>query len=330
MKKKQIIGLVVAAVLFVVTGAVSMATETFSEKLIEENSFLSFFNGQISVEDEMNEVPEEEYIAIVEVLGTIQEETDDLMYISGSYLHTTTMQYLNDLMEDENNKGILLYVDSPGGTVYESEELYLKLQEYKEVTGNPIWVYMAHYAASGGYMISMSADEIYANPNTTTGSIGVIMSGYDLSGLYEKLGIEYFSITSGENKDSSQMTESQMEIYQEQVDEYYERFVDIVEEGRDMSEEEVKKLADGRTYTAKQALALDLIDKIALYENMKDEMTMKLGVEEFYHEEMDFYTDDWMSFFFKLKELIPKSEAQILKETAAEMESGVPMYYAEP
>ena len=330
MNKKQIIGIIAAAAVFVVTGASSMALESFSDKLIEENSFLGFLKDEINAEEEVEEAPEDEYIAIVEVLGTIQEETEDLMYSSGSYLHTTTLEYLDTLMEDDNNKGLLLYVDSPGGTVYESEELYLKLKEYKEVTKKPVWVYMAHYAASGGYMISMSADKIYANPNTTTGSIGVIMSGYDLSGLYEKLGIEYFSITSGEYKDSSQMTEEQMEIYQEQVDEYYERFVDIVEEGRGLSEKEVKQLADGRTYTAKQALELGLIDSIALYDDMKDEMSKELGVEEFYLEETDKYMDDWTSFFFKMKELIPKSEAQILKETAAEMESGVPMYYAEP
>lgn len=97
------------------------------------------------------------------------------------------MNYIDELMDDSNNKGILLYVDSPGGTVYESEELYQKLKEYKETTKRPIWDYMAHYAASGGYMVSMASDKIYANSNTTTGSIGVIMSGYDMSGLYKSL-----------------------------------------------------------------------------------------------------------------------------------------------
>ena len=127
-------------------------------------------------------------------------------------------------MGDGNNQGILLYVDSPGGTVYESEELYLKLKEYKEQTGRPVWDYMAHYAASGGYLISMAADKIYANPNTTTGSIGVIMSGFDMTGLYEKLGIRYVSITSGDFKDSSKMTDEQIAVYQEQVDEFYSKF----------------------------------------------------------------------------------------------------------
>ena len=92
----------------------------------------------------------------------------------------------------------------------------------------------------------MAADKIYANPNTTTGSIGVIMSGFDMTGLYEKLGIRYVSITSGDFKDSSKMTDEQIAVYQEQVDEYYNKFVGIVAEGRGMAEEDVKTLADGR------------------------------------------------------------------------------------
>ena len=325
MKKKQLIALVVAVALFIVTGIASVLTNTMSEKLMGD----TMGNIFSSVEEEAS-APSEDYIAIVEVVGTIQEETEDLLYSSGSYLHTTTMDYIDELMEDKYNKGILLYVDSPGGTVYESEEMYLKLKEYKEVTKNPIWVYIAHYAASGGYMVSMPGDKIYANPNTTTGSIGVIMSGYDLTGLYEKLGIEYVSITSGDYKDSSQLNDEQIALYQEQVDEYYGRFVEIVAEGRNMSEKEVKKLADGRTYTAKQALKHGLIDEIALFEDMKDAMSKELKVDEFYLEENDSLEDEWMSFFFKVKEMMPKSEAQILKETALEMESGVPMYYAEP
>ena len=230
-------------------------------------------------------------------------------------------------MDDSNNRGILLYVDSPGGTVYESEELYLKLKEYKETTGRPIWDYMAHYAASGGYMVSMAADKIYANPNTTTGSIGVIMSGYDMSGLYEKLGIRYISITSGENKDSSKMTDSQIDIYQEQVNEYYNKFVDIVAEGRKMTADDVRVLADGRTYTANQAKENGLIDEISLYDDMVDVMCEELGTYEFY--EMETQTGMLSSLLLKVEKLVPKSEAQILKETAASMESGVPMYYAE-
>lgn len=324
MKKKQIIGMVVAAVLFIAIGVSSVVTNTLSQKALEGSVKEIMTLG----EETKSEAPDEDYIAIVKVEGTIQEQTEtDVFETASGYQHNTTLEYIDDLMEDSNNRGILLYVDSPGGAVYESEELYLKLQEYKEKTKRPIWDYMAHYAASGGYMISMPADKIYANPNTTTGSIGVIMSGYDMTGLYEKLGMRYVSITSGKNKDSSKMTDEQIAIYQSQVDECYESFVDKVSKGRNMSVKEVKKLADGRTYTAKQAKKNGLIDEISLYDDMKKAMSEELGVDEFYQPEVE--EDIFSQLFSKVSELVPKSEAQVLKETAAEHESGVLMYYAE-
>lgn len=322
MKKKQIVGLVIAVVLFIITGVASVLTNAFSRQLFEESV------GDIITGSYEFNPPVNDYIAIVRVEGTIQEQADTNAFGEAvGYQHVTTLDYIDNLIADSSNVGILLYVDSPGGTVYESEELYLKLKEYKEKTGRPIWDYMAHYAASGGYMVSMAADKIYANPNTTTGSIGVIMSGYDMSGLYEKLGIRYVSITSGANKDSSQMTDEQIAIYQEQVDEYYNKFVGIVAEGRSMSAEDVKVLADGRTYTANQAIENGLIDEIALYDDMVSEMRDEFGTVEFY--ELEATQSVLASFLSKAEKLIPKSEAQILKETAASMESGVPMYYAE-
>lgn len=322
MKKKQIIGLVVAAALFIVTGAASVLTNTFSQRILDSTVSETLAGGlEFSP-------PAQDYLAVVSVEGTIQEQTSDSVWsTAGGYLHTSTMEYLDRLMEDENNKGILLYVDSPGGTVYESEELYDKLMEYKTVTNRPIWCYMAHYAASGGYMAALAADEIFANQNTTTGSIGVIMSGYDLSGLYEKLGIQYFSITSGEYKDSSQMTQEQMDIYQSQVDECYQRFVQKVMDGRDMSEEDVRALADGRTYTAQQAKENGLIDEISTWDAMYGYMLQETDSITIYQPSQS--ENILASLFSEVKNLVPKSEAQILKETAEEMESGVLMYYAE-
>ncbi len=324
MNKKQTIGLVVAAGLFILIGVSSVLTNTFSQKALDESvkEALSLTGGM-----EFN-APKEDYIAVVNVVGTIEEQIAAGVFdTEQSYRHTTTLNYIDRLINDSNNKGMLLYVDSPGGAVYESEELYRKLQEYKEKTGRPIWDYMAHYAASGGYMVSMPADRIYANPNTTTGSIGVIMSGFDLTGLYEKLGMRYISITSGKNKDSSKMTEEQIEIYQSQVNECYEDFVEKVSEGRNMPAEEVKKLADGRTYTAKQAKANGLIDEISLLDEMKAEMSQEFGIYEYYQPRAK---DNLLAeLFSKASSLVPKSEAQILKETAEEKESGVLMYYAE-
>lgn len=322
MKKKQIVGLVIAAVLFIAVGVSSVLTNTFSQKILNET-----VSGALT-EVQETDAPMEDYIGLIRVEGTIQEQTQTGMFeIPSGYQHMDTLNDIDRMMYDENNKGILLYVDSPGGTVYESVELYEKLQEYREYTGQPVWVYMAHYAASGGYMISMASDVIYANPNTTTGSIGVIMAGYDMTGLYEKLGIRYVSITSGENKDSSQFTDEQIALYQEQVDECYEDFVNKVAEGRGMSENEVKELADGRTYTAKQALKNGLIDEISLYDDMVMDMEDSLGVYQLYEPEYSYGM--LASFFSRVESLVPKSEAQILTDTAAELESGVPMYYAE-
>lgn len=322
MKKKQIIGLVVAVALFIVTGVASVLTNTVSRNLLSQN-----IETKLAGDFTFNS-PGKTYIAVVEVTGTIQEQTAAGAFdITDGYQHTTTMEYIDKLMEDPYNRGILLYVDSPGGTVYESEELYLKLLQYREETGWPVWGYMAHYAASGGYLISMACDKIFANSNTTTGSIGVIMSGFDMTGLYEKLGIKYISITSGEFKDSTQMTDEQIAIYQGQVDEYYSKFVKIVSEGRNMPEDSVKALADGRTYTAEQALKNGLIDEIALYEDMRSTMKKEFDVNTIY--QLKKPSDLLSSLFSQVKQLVPKSEAQVLTEAAEKLESGVPMYYAE-
>ena len=322
MKKKQIGGLIVAAVLFIVVGVTSVLTNTVSQNLLQASMV------EMLTSDYGYDTPNYDYIAVVEVVGTIQEQTATSIFeIAEGYQHTDTMNYIDNLMYDPNNKGILLYVDSPGGTVYESEELYDKLREYKEMSGNPVWTYMSHYAASGGYMISMACDKVFANANTTTGSIGVIMSGFDLTGLYEKLGIKYFSITSGEFKDSTQMTDEQIAIYQDQVNEYYTKFVNIVAKGRNMSEDAVKALADGRTYTAYQALEKGLIDQILSYDDMRRMMCSALGTETVY--QLESPSDILSSLFAQIRELVPRSEAQILTEAADQLESGVPMYYAE-
>lgn len=321
MNKKQIIGLAVAAVLFILTGISSV----FSNRLADQR-VLDAAQRVIAGGYSMN-TPHRDYVAVVKVEGTIQEQTETGIFETASgYQHDTTMEYVEHLINDPYNVGILLYVDSPGGTVYESDEMYRKLAEYKEITGRHIWGCMAHYAASGGYYISAAADTIYANANTVTGSIGVIMSGYDMTGLYEKLGIKYVSITSGENKDSSQLTEEQIAIYQTQVNETYEEFLNVVSEGRGMDIESVRALADGRTYTAKQAVKNGLVDEIASYEQVKSVVSGEAGTSTFF--ELKSNESVFASLFSQIKKAVPKSEAQILSELAEKKHGGL-QYYAE-
>lgn len=326
MNKKQIVGAVVAAVLFIVIGVSSVLTNMVSKGLVSqtEEQVKNMLSGGVTMD-----APDSDYIGIVSVVGTIQEQTTSTSLTSaasGQYQHTTMMEYIDSMMTDDNNTGILLYVDSPGGTVYEAEEMHNKLVEYKETTGRPVWTYMAHYAASGGYMVSAPSDKIYANTNTTTGSIGVILSGYDMSGLYEKLGIKQVNITSGVNK-ATTWSDEEVQIYQDIVNEYYDRFVEKVANGRHMTVDQVKELADGRIYSATQAKNNGLIDEISTYDDMQSAMSDELGCSDFYEPEES--TSVLSTLFASAKELVPKSEAEVLVDVKEEFGSGVPLYYAE-
>ena len=215
------------------------------------------------------------YIAKIKVAGEIGG-ADNRYYSSDSaYHHAWTLQTIDTLIADDGNKGVYLWINTPGGGVYESDELYLKLMEYKEKTGRPVYVYMEKMATSGGYYVAAAADEIYANRNTWTGSIGVTMGTFfDVSGFLEEHGVHTETITAGSNKAMGgyfePLTDEQKAIFQGLVDDAYGRFVAIVAEGRDMPEADVRKLADGRIYTAGQALEAGLIDGILSEKEAED------------------------------------------------------------
>ncbi|HPR24341.1 MAG TPA: signal peptide peptidase SppA [Bacillota bacterium] len=232
----------------------------------------------------------EDHIAVIHVDGIIGADT------SGSFLseplgydHQFTMDSIDEAIENEDNKGLIVFVDSPGGSVYETDELYMKIKEYKKKTERPVYAYMGSMAASGGYYLSAPADKIFASRNCWTGSIGVTVGTfYDISGLLEKYGIRTVTIDSGNNKSMGSMTEpmssEEKEIWQRLVDEAYEQFVDIVADGRGMSIDNVKKLADGRIYSASQAKKNGLIDEIGTFDDAANDMKKQndLGPCEIY------------------------------------------------
>lgn len=222
-----------------------------------------------------------EYIAVLPVTGTIASTNSSM---ETGYDHSHTLDTLEKLAEDESNKGLVLFINSPGGGVYATDEAYLMIKEYQKKTGRPVYAAMGEMAASGGYYIAAPCKKIFANRNTLTGSIGVRLSTmYDVSEFLEKHGIKVTTITAGKNKamgDSAvELTDQQKDIYQSIVDESYDQFVDVVVEGREMSREKAKKLADGRVYTAKQAKKNGLVDEIGtldeaissmmVYENLR-------------------------------------------------------------
>ncbi|MDR2296188.1 MAG: signal peptide peptidase SppA [Clostridiales Family XIII bacterium] len=210
--------------------------------------------------------PGSPYIARLNVIGDITgEPVVDLLGNLSGYYHEWTLMRRDDLIYDDDNYGLILFVDSPGGGVYESDALYRKLREYKDSTDRPVYAVMGSMAASGGYYVSAAADRIYANRNTWTGSIGVTMGTMvDLSGFLDRYGVRVETITAGRNKAMGSsfepMTDEQRDIFQGLVDEAYDQFTGIVAEERALDLEYVRELADGRIYTATQAAEKGLID----------------------------------------------------------------------
>lgn len=213
------------------------------------------------------------YIAALYVEGTIEKE-------NSTYNQDWLLSSINYLKNDPNNVATALYINSPGGAVYQADEVYLALQDYK-TSGKFLYSYFGEMAASGGYYIACPSDLICANRNTLTGSIGVISgTSFDVSEFLENLGIYSETIHSGKNKNmmnyNEPFTDEQRQIMQTVSDECYEQFTSIVSNCRNIPIKKVYEIADGRIYTAKQALDLDLIDRIDTFENMIELLEVQL------------------------------------------------------
>ena len=210
-----------------------------------------------------------------EVIQKISVEGEIGSEMTNTYSRGSIINQIKVASADPNVKAILLSVNTPGGGVYETAEIYNALKN----SGKDVYVAMKKQATSGGYYISMAAKKIYANSETTTGSIGVIMSYVSAQKFLNEHGIKQETIRSGDQKAigglAEDLPESTRKIYQEQNKEAYDRFVKAIAEGRNMSEDDVKKLADGRTYSGKQAVEKKEEDKRG-----KEEESRKLIKEE--------------------------------------------------
>ena len=264
MKKSFKSGLIVFILLILAAAAFTVKTVIDSKNPTVTVTYAS--RGNVSnYNPKIAKSYKNEYIAALYIEGTIQEENQD-------YNQNWLISTINSLKDDDKNIALAIYINAPGGAVYQADEAYLALMDYK-TSGKQIYVYQGPMAASGGYYISCAGNKIYANRNTLTGSIGVIFgSSYDLTGLFEKTGIKSETIHSGKNKNmfniNEPVTDEQRAIMQSICDECYEQFVSIVAKNRLMNYYDAEKLADGRIYTAKQALENGLIDKIDSWDNM--------------------------------------------------------------
>ncbi|MCM3611485.1 signal peptide peptidase SppA [Planococcus sp. MERTA32b] len=273
MNTKRWIALVVAAAVLVVSILVNSVYSLF------QSDFAGSFDELMAAESNQFEETVIEQgsansrIAVLEVDGAIQDtgEASPLFGTAG-YNHDFFMSQLEQIKEDDSVKAVMLTINSPGGGVVESAEIYDKITEIQEETGKPFYVSMEAMAASGGYYIAAPADKIFVNKETLTGSIGVIMQSVNYGELAERYGVDFVTIKSGPYKDimspTRDMTEEERELLQEMLNDSYQNFVDIIVEGRDMPEEEVRAVADGRILNGRQAVEANLADDFGYEEDV--------------------------------------------------------------
>jgi protease-4 len=191
-------------------------------------------------------------VAIIDLHGTITNSAD-------------IIRQLKKYSKDSSVPAIVMHIDSPGGGVAPSQEIYEEMKKAKE-NGKKIVASMGSVGASGGYYVACVADTIIANPGTLTGSIGVLLEFPVAEELFKKIGLRFEVVKSGEFKDmgtyNRRMTESERKLLQSVIDDTYDQFVDVLVENRNLSKEEALKIADGSIFTGRQAKKLGLVDEL--------------------------------------------------------------------
>jgi len=196
-------------------------------------------------------------VAVVEIEGII---------VDGS----TAVRELREHAENPSIKAVVLRVNSPGGVVAPTQEIFAAIQRARKA-GKPVVATLGAVAASGGYYVAAAADRIYANPGTLTGSIGVVMQMANLEGLLKKVGVEYVVVKAGAYKDvgsfARTMSPEERKMLQALLDDVYSQFVDAVAEGRGLERKDVLAFAEGRIYSGQQALTLKMVDELGGFED---------------------------------------------------------------
>ena len=222
-------------------------------------------------------------VAVVRIEGTIlpgeAPPANPFSGSTGGAFSQRVIDHLQKANEDDAVKAVVLYVDSPGGSVFASDEIYLQIKAMDK----PIITSMNSLAASGGYYVAAPTDEIWASRHTLTCSIGVIFQFPNIAGFAEEYGVDWVTVTSGQFKDLGnpfrEFTPEQETLMQDIVDEAFSEFVRIVAEGRDMSEEDVREIADGRICTGKQAHDAGLVDELGYFPEVVDRAAEMGGID---------------------------------------------------
>lgn len=206
-------------------------------------------------------------IVLIDISGVLINAAEPGLLSEGEHVVSFIVEKLNKAAADRRVKAVVLRINSPGGTVTASDTIYEEIRRFRAATGKPVIAFFQDVAASGAYYLACGTDEIVAQRTSVTGSIGVVMQMVDLSGTMAKLGISTDAITSGPFKDAGspfrKMKPEERAVFQGLIDDFYNRFVTVVDDGRpNLTREQVLTLADGRIYGAEQALENGLVDRL--------------------------------------------------------------------
>ena len=224
-------------------------------------------------------------IAIVDVDGVIHDDSEDSLFGSKESMVVSVVEKLKKAEADPDVKAVILRINSPGGAITPSDVLYEEIRAFKARKAVPVVAVFMGVAASGGYYIACACDRIVAHPTTITGSIGVIALHVSLAGLLDKVGVKVTALKSGAHKDTGsifrEMTPEERQVLQGLIDEMYGRFVGVVASGRraTLTEPQVRELADGRIFTADQALRAKLIDRVGYLKDAVEEAKTLAGLK---------------------------------------------------
>lgn len=213
-------------------------------------------------------------LALIDIHGGITDHAPSapLFGQAPESMMKRVLDQLSKARNDSDVAGIILKIDSPGGTVTASDILHREITKFKKDTGKTVVAVLMDTAASGGYYVAVAADKIVAHPTTVTGSIGVIMQTFNLAGLLEKIGVEVTPIKSAAKKDIGSpfrgSTAAEKEVLQAIIDEMYLTFLEKVREGRPgLKPSTLKEMADGRVFTGRVAQKAGFVDEIGYIED---------------------------------------------------------------
>lgn len=261
-------------------------------------------------------LPGSKVIGVIQIFSPITYSGE-----SGGVLNTRRdgalywLDLLKKAEQDDQIKVVVLRLNTPGGTIAATQEIYNQILRLRK-KDKLVVVSMGDITASGGYYIASAADYVVANPGTLTGSIGVIMTGIDLSDLFQRFGIRYNVLKSGTYKDGlasyRKMTPEERELFQSVVMDAYWQFFNAVKEGRKLTDAELRKVADGRILTAQQAIKHKLVDELGDYQKTIEIAAEKAGLGKNYVVEdiVPDYRDMFTRYFNILYDRVFQAQAE--------------------